>query len=217
MMIVIQKHDAYNTENRLTTTKRAPMGHSQADKAQSRDRILKEAAAQIRDGGLESVSVNKLMRSVNLTHGGFYGHFPSRSELLAVALERALVEGAAASKSGTDPERPMNFEAFTRSYLSRAHRDSRKAGCAIAALASDVARADDRSRDVMAAHIDRFIGRVAAALDSDDEQAMFAASALVGGLLLSRVATDPKRSDAMLRAVKQGLVSRQKTADKTGP
>ena len=28
---------------------------------------------------------------------------------------------------------------------------------------------------------------------------------LVGGLLLSRVATDPQRSDAMLRAVKAGL------------
>ena len=45
------------------------LGHSQAEKAQSRERILKEAADQIRDGGLESVSVGKLMKSVNLTHG----------------------------------------------------------------------------------------------------------------------------------------------------
>jgi len=62
------------------------MGHSQADKARSRERILSQAAEQIRDGGLQSLSVAKLMRSANLTHGGFYGHIASRSELLAHAL-----------------------------------------------------------------------------------------------------------------------------------
>lgn len=41
------------------------MGHSQADKMRSRERILSEAAEQIRDGGLESVSVGKLMRRAN--------------------------------------------------------------------------------------------------------------------------------------------------------
>ncbi len=88
------------------------MGHSQADKASSRERILKEAAAQIREGGLESVSVNKLMRSVNLTHGGFYGHFSSRSELVAQALERALVEGEAKAKSVDEPGRARTFESM---------------------------------------------------------------------------------------------------------
>ena len=53
------------------------MGHSQADKAQSRESILRKAADAVRDTGLESVSVGKLMRSVDLTHGGFYNHFAS--------------------------------------------------------------------------------------------------------------------------------------------
>ncbi len=189
------------------------MGHSQADKAQNRERIVREAAEKIRDGGLESVSVGKLMRSVNLTHGGFYGHFESRSELLAHALKRALVDGLAASKVSTDPERPTNYQTFVRGYLSRAHRDSRKEGCAIAALASDVARADEPSREVMSEHIEGFIGRVGAALESHDDDAMFAVSALVGGLLLSRVLTDPKRSDALLRAVKTGLASLKSDGD----
>ncbi|HEY2750970.1 TetR/AcrR family transcriptional regulator, partial [Phenylobacterium sp.] len=71
------------------------MGHSQAEKAKSRERILAEAARQIRQNGLESVSVGTLMKSVGLTHGGFYGHFESREALLASALERALLEGEA--------------------------------------------------------------------------------------------------------------------------
>ena len=41
------------------------MGHSQADKAQSRERILRKAADAVRDTGLESISVAKLMRSAD--------------------------------------------------------------------------------------------------------------------------------------------------------
>ena len=66
------------------------MGHSQAEKVKNRERILAEAAEQIRETGLEALSVGKLMQKVNLTHGGFYGHFPSRSDLIAQALKQAL-------------------------------------------------------------------------------------------------------------------------------
>lgn len=182
------------------------MGHSQAEKAQNRERILKEAARQVRDTGLESVSVGRLMRSVNLTHGGFYGHFASRSELLAQALERALEDGEAAARAARDPSRPASYATMVRGYLSRAHRDSRSSGCAIAALASDVSRADDASRKVMEEHLEDFVAKLAQAMqDDDDEKALFAASAMVGGLLLSRVVTDPRRSDQLLRAVRNGL------------
>ncbi len=178
------------------------MGHSQAEKAQSRERILQQAAAQIRETGLESVSVVKLMRSVNLTHGGFYGHFGSRSELLAHALERALGDGEAAASAARDSATPTAYSTMVRSYLSRAHRDSRKTGCAIAALASDVARADELSRGVMEEHVEHFVSKVAAAMkEQGEERALLAVSAMVGGLLLSRVMTDPKRSDEMLRSL----------------
>lgn len=184
------------------------MGHSQAEKAQSRERILKEAAAQIREAGLESVSVGKLMKKANLTHGGFYGHFDSRSDLLAAALERALAEGAKTARAGADAARPRTFAAMARSYLSRAHRDARGSGCAIAALVSDVGRADEAPRAAMANSIERYIEAVARALGTEDEgEAMFAVSAMVGALALSRVMTDPARSDALLRATRDRLTA----------
>ena len=106
--------------------------------------------------------------------------------------------------------KPASFAAMVRSYLSRSHRDSRGTGCAIAALASDVARADERSRAVMEAHVERFIAKVADTLGhDDDEQALLAVSAMIGGLLVSRVMTDPKRSDDVLRAVRNSLVALQ--------
>ena len=184
------------------------MGHSQADKAQSRERILRQAADQVRDAGLESISVGKLMRSVELTHGGFYNHFASRSELLAQALERALTEGRKASLAGMDPDTPRSFEAKVRSFVSRSHRDSRATGCAIAALASDVARADEPSRAVMSKHIDEFVAQIGQSLRSQDEgDAMLAVSAMIGALLLSRVQVDAKRSDTWLKSVRDRVLA----------
>lgn len=178
------------------------MGHSQAEKALSRERILAEASRQVRDGGLESVSVGALMKSVGLTHGGFYGHFESREALLVEALERALLEGEA--KTGGNGA-PVSFSALVHGYLSREHRDARDSGCAVAALVSDVARADAAARDVMSGHVETFIGTVARSLGGDDERAVLAVSAMVGALTLSRVVADPVRSDAILKAVQRHL------------
>ncbi len=185
------------------------MGHSQAEKVQSRERILSKAADQARDGGLESISVGTLMRSVGLTHGGFYNHFESRAELLARALERALVDGRKAwlATEGCD-DKPRSFEATVRRFLSRSHRDSRAAGCAIAALASDVARADEQTRAVMSEHLDEFVSQTVDSLAGQGEgDALLAVSAMVGALLLSRVQVDPKQSDALLKSVRERLLA----------
>lgn len=189
------------------------MGHSQADKAQSRERILRKAADAVRDTGLESVSVGKLMRSVGLTHGGFYNHFASRSDLLARALERALAEGAKAATASMKPgDAPRSYDTRVRGYVSRAHRDARTSGCAIAALASDVARADLASREVMTAHLDGFVDQLAQSLHSDDTgDALLAVSAMVGAVLLARVQTDPKKSDALLKSVRDRLLALNRT------
>ncbi len=209
------------------------MARSQAEKAQTRERILTEAAAQIRDTGLESVSIASLMHSVDLTHGGFYNHFGSRADLLVQALERALQEGAARSRQLRDPGRPVGLESFVKHYLSRAHRDARAQGCALAALASDVARADEPVRAVMEQRFEAFVDAVAKAMQQDDrghgpgetrakassngsaktsaedaalsDRATTAACTLIGALLMSRVITDPKQSDALLRTVREQI------------
>ena len=225
MMIIIFQYDEYNSHSQGTDIQEHGMGHSQADKAHSREKILRQAADQVRDNGLESISIGKLMRSVELTHGGFYNHFESRSELLAQALERALVEGAKTATTGVKPgDAPRSYETRVRGYVSRAHRDARTSGCAIAApiasraapaiaaLASDVARADVASRAVMSTHIDEFVGQLAQSMHSRDEgDAMLAMSAMVGAVLLARVQTDPKKSDALLKSVRDRLLALNRT------
>jgi TetR/AcrR family transcriptional repressor of nem operon len=207
MTIVIQKDDGYHAEFRRVN-QGIRMGHSQAEKGRNRERILDEAARQIRKTGLEALSVGKLMQQVDLTHGGFYGHFASRSELIAHALRRALAAGKAQFHAARDPGRARSFAMMVRSYLSRTHRDSRGTGCAMAALISDVARADELSRQVMEESLEEFIATVSQTIgDRDETRAISAVSAMIGAIVISRVMTDEKRSDAILRAVRQNLIA----------
>ena len=60
----------------------------------------------------------------------------------------------------------------------------------------------------MEPHIESFIAKVAETLcDDDDSSAIVAVSAMVGALAISRVITDPKRSDAILRTVRDAIVA----------
>jgi TetR/AcrR family transcriptional repressor of nem operon len=60
----------------------------------------------------------------------------------------------------------------------------------------------------MSAHIERFIDRIDSALCSDDpDKAIFAVSAMIGALVVSRVMADEKRSDAVLAAAKRQLLA----------
>src|SRR5262245_23361254 len=118
------------------------MGYSQAHKARSRARIVEMASEQFREQGL-SLSIADLMQAAGLTHGGFYNHFSSRDELVAEAVGQAIQAGQARYPAGGE----RTLTSFLKSYISRTHRDMAGAGCAMAALAADVGRADGATRD----------------------------------------------------------------------
>ena len=95
-------------------------------------RMILEAAGRLfRERGFEAVSVADVMRAAGLTHGGFYGYFKSKDELIAEALA-----GALASTGGPSGD----LAAYVARYLSPVHRDNRARGCATAALAAETAR-----------------------------------------------------------------------------
>src|SRR5215468_410828 len=125
--------------------KKARMGHSQAAKAKSHEKIVRTAARRLREEGLAGVGVADLMTAAGLTVGGFYKHFDSRDELVAEALasidsawERTVAEG----KSKAQPDARI-FARLIDAYLSEEHRDAPGAGCAFAAVAGDIARSGE--------------------------------------------------------------------------
>ena len=187
------------------------MGTSQAQKAESRERILSAAAEQIRKGGFESISIGELMKTAGLTHGAFYAHFPSRGALLAAALERALSDGQrrahkAASKAGQPTL--ASSASIAKTHLSAAHRDAPHRGCAVPALAAEAARGNPDMQDIMHNGLEGFIDRLAETIGDGPEareQAIAAWCSMVGGLMLSRASGNNPLADEILAAARRSI------------
>lgn len=180
------------------------MGHSQEEKALSRERIVSAAARRIRTHGLNGFSIADVMKDAELTHGGFYGHFASRTELLAAALERALRESEIYHEHN-----PPSLPCMVRDYLSCAHRDTPSAGCAVSALASEVVRSDKAIRAVMDAHLQRYIATISRSVKraDSDELATPIACLMIGALTLSRLVDDEKFSNTVLKDAREYILA----------
>ncbi|MGC2125531.1 MAG: TetR/AcrR family transcriptional regulator, partial [Xanthobacteraceae bacterium] len=113
---------------------------SRQKSAENRERILDAASALFRANGFDGIGVADIMNAADLTHGGFYGHFASKDDLIAQASRRAMA--LAATNWGKvvagAPNKP--YAALLDHYLSPRHRDRPDHGCAFAALSGDAAR-----------------------------------------------------------------------------
>jgi len=180
------------------------MGHSQAEKAKTHEKVLKLAAAQIREHGIDALGVAELMKDAGLTHGGFYVHFPSRDVLIAEALERALQSGPLANLgAGKSPS------AFVRAYLSPEHRDGPASGCAISALSGEIRNSTPKTREILTKHLkERFqiMTEKLGGTQGSREEALTAMSTMVGALTLARAVDDEQLSDEILRAARRTLI-----------
>jgi TetR/AcrR family transcriptional repressor of nem operon len=180
------------------------MGHSQEDKANSRAKIVAAAAHRIRESGLTGFSIADVMNDADLTHGGFYGHFESRDELVAAALSQALRQ----SKVVYSSDAQLSLKQIVTEYLSREHRDAPSKGCAVVALGSEVRRSDVQTRTVMDAHLTQYFQKISAILGKDDhELAIPIVCMLNGALTLSRLLDDKSMSDKVLKEARDFILS----------
>ena len=104
----------------------------QAD--QNRERIVEAAAQLFRERGFDGIGVADLMKEAGLTHGGFYGHFSSKEELIAEASARALAGSLAVWSKRAERASGVPLSAVAGAYLTRRHRDNPRAGCLLPAL-----------------------------------------------------------------------------------
>jgi TetR/AcrR family transcriptional repressor of nem operon len=191
------------------------VGHSQQDKADSHRRIVEITSARLRESGTERPAIGELMKAANLTHGGFYRHFPSRDALVDEAIENALADGAArmAEAAGRDQhgaESADPFAALVDAYLSERHRDRLADSCAVAALAVDVARASERSRTAYTRQVADYLRLIEQSRDEPDRarrrrRALVDLSALVGALLMARAVNSEELSEELITEVASAL------------
>ncbi|GII57351.1 TetR family transcriptional regulator [Planotetraspora thailandica] len=183
---------------------------SQSEKQATHERIVAEAARQIRERGTRQPGIAEIMGAAGLTHGGFYKHFASRDELIAAAAEQAMRAAepvVAASLAAEDP-----LAAFTDWYVSSAHRDDPGDGCGVAALAGDAAR-DGAVRGAYRAQVARYLELLQEMLGDEDparrQRAAVTLSALVGAVVIARALGDTPTSDALLADVGDAVRERR--------
>jgi TetR/AcrR family transcriptional regulator, transcriptional repressor for nem operon len=182
------------------------VGRSQADKAASHERIVKAASRTIRRDGIDNVSVGELMKQAGLTHGGFYRHFKSREDLVAEATDAALAHGSRRVRQASRLGGPEALAAIIDGYLSRLHRDKPEAGCAVAALSTDIARCGPPARSAYSRHVHGYIDLLTElAPDRDRDKGQLILAALVGALVLARAVDDRDLSDEILEMVNRAL------------
>ena len=73
----------------------AAMRVSREQAAANRERIIDAAGALFRAKGFGGIGVADIMKAADLTHGGFYGHFASKDDLVAQASRRTMARAAA--------------------------------------------------------------------------------------------------------------------------
>ena len=179
------------------------MRKSKGEAAETRAKIVAAAAGEFRGKGIVATSLGDLMAAAGLTHGGFYKHFGSKDQVVTEACAEG-VRSLLAMLSEVAPGEPA------RAYLSARHRDNPAGGCPLAALGSELARADDATRAVATDGFLRLAGLIAGRSGGGPpgeagRRALVAASTMIGALTMSRVVNDPGLSAEILRLAEEDL------------
>ncbi|RMB54707.1 TetR family transcriptional regulator [Sphingomonas sp. PP-CE-3A-406] len=174
---------------------------------ENRRRILQEASRLFRDRGFAAVTVADVMKAAGQTHGGFYGHFASKDDLIAATIADTLAGESAGM---------ADIDAWTDAYLSPLHRENPDQGCPMASLAGLMRHQTPEARAAMThglnAHIDRFARGLPGDGDPERRQAAIGRwAAMVGAVVLSRAVDDTALSDEVLRETRAWIAATQPT------
>jgi TetR/AcrR family transcriptional repressor of nem operon len=179
-----------------------PMRVSREQVRENRRMILDAADRLFRERGFDAVTIAEIMQAAGLTHGGFYGYFKSKDELIARAFAEALTQ------TTTGPLDDLTT--YAADYLSPANRDDLARGCPTAALAADTIHQGAGARMELTKglkqQIERFSrvapGRTAA---RKRRAAIGSWSAMVGAMILARAIDDTALSDEVLEQTRAWL------------
>jgi TetR/AcrR family transcriptional regulator, transcriptional repressor for nem operon len=179
---------------------------SRAQAAENRERILDVATRLFRERGIDGIGVSDLMQAAGLTHGGFYGHFESKEDLVAQACARAVSRMRQNWTNVVDQSTGDPLEALAATYLTPKHRDGAGRGCPMAALGPEIARQGPTVRRAFTDELRPFLDYLSRVVQGSSnnlrrQKALAAYAGLVGALVVSRAVDDPDLSNEILAAV----------------
>jgi len=183
------------------------MRYSEDHKAQTHQRIINEASARFRRDGIGATGLQPLMKSLGLTHGGFYAHFKSKDDLVEKSLRQA-VDTLSAHCDGLFKKADEPLSAFIDHYLSAAHRASPAEGCPLPTMSAELGQRGQASAitdEVINNRLSLIENSLPESKADAAELSTVMLSALVGAMVLSRSALDPALSDRILEHTREWL------------
>ena len=188
------------------------MRKSKVETAKTRKRIVKAAGAEFAANGISEAALARVMAAAGLTHGGFYRHFASKDQLVLEACSKTLLSLVASLElliNGKPHEQALPL--LVDRYVSRAHRNQPRTGCPLAALGSELARTDKKTRRAATEGFLQLSRLIAGHLETVPvheraERSMAIVSAMVGAVTLARIAPDSRISDSVLVATRDYII-----------
>jgi TetR/AcrR family transcriptional repressor of nem operon len=190
------------------------MRYSDTHKQETRQKVVKAAAAAVRAKGPDGVGVAEIMAEAGLTHGGFYAHFPNKEALVAAAVEEAFGQSRRRFARMTEGMTPADaLTAFVDAYVSADHRNNPQRGCPISTLANDLPRQGPLVRTAFDTGVANLIARLEGWLPEQEALARHSlASSLMaemaGAVALARAVADEPMAEQLLDASRARIKAR---------
>ena len=190
------------------------MADKSKHKAKVRSAILDVSSKALRAEGIDGISVAAIMQRAGLTHGGFYAHFQSRDDLVAVSIDRMFEDAGKQTHRflGADAN-PQDLSAFVDFYLSDAAMQSREQGCPIPSLSGEVSRMVPPAQERFEAGVSQLRDAIAFALkaighDDDANLASIMLAEMVGAISVARTMRNAAAASQFLAAIRADLKRR---------
>ncbi len=189
------------------------MGYSKTHIAETRKRIVETAGRLFRKRGRASVTVSEVMAAAGLTHGGFYAHFRSKSDLFDVTIAEDFDFTKQLQRLVSAPElNGRNVATLAaKYYLEPENAKKVAAACTMTSSASDVAVSGRATRKRYTSAFERLLKLLEKSTrrrqSAQRERDCLSALAIcVGGLTLARAIDDPALAHKLLSACQNAAV-----------
>src|SRR5690242_14652592 len=189
------------------------MRYPPQQRAGTHRKIVKDAARRLRAEGLSGAAVSTVMKDAGLTHGGFYKHFGSKEDLVMESVREAFQEIGDFLASVAEKSAPGSaWKTIVRAYLSAEHCEHPEGGCPVAALASELARADKGVRGQIYREMEKYKSRLAPFMPgrraADKERAFtLMISTMLGAVTIARMIPDRPERARLLATTRDFLLT----------
>jgi len=188
------------------------MRYKPEHKAEIHQKIVTDASRRIRAEGLTGAAVSAVMRDAGLTHGGFYKYFESKDELLMESLREAFGEIADGLAHAAEEAQPGTaWRTMVKAYLSAEHCDHPECGCPLAALAPELARAENSTKTQILGELTKYKSRMLPFMPgrrATEKERNFVVifSAMLGAIAIARISPDAAARARVLASTRDFLL-----------